>query len=137
MTEAQIQSAIHRTLGSRPDVRLFRNHVGKVRDSYLGPGRRVLVATDRLSAFDRVIACIPYKGQVLNQRWHTFGLAPGSADLIGWVRGRFLSIEVKSATGRVRPDQQNWMNVVNSHGGIAFVARSVAEAVELLEQHLK
>lgn len=46
---------------------LGERYVGKVRDSYLGPGRRVLVATDRLSAFDRVIACIPYKGQVLNQ----------------------------------------------------------------------
>jgi penicillin-binding protein-related factor A (putative recombinase) len=105
MTEAQIQSSIHHTLAKRPDVRLFRNHVGKVRDS--------------------------------DGRWHTFGLAPGSADLIGWVRGRFLSIEVKSAMGRVRPDQQNWMNVVNSHGGIAFVARSAEEAVQLLEQHLK
>lgn len=40
---------------------------GKVRDSYRLPGRRVLVASDRLSAFDRIIATIPYKGQVLNQ----------------------------------------------------------------------
>ncbi len=41
---------------------------GKVRDWYsLGEGRRLLVTTDRLSAFDRVLACVPYKGQVLNQ----------------------------------------------------------------------
>jgi phosphoribosylaminoimidazole-succinocarboxamide synthase len=41
---------------------------GKVRDSYpLPDGRRLLVTTDRLSAFDRVLACVPYKGQVLNQ----------------------------------------------------------------------
>ena len=40
---------------------------GKVRDLYLQPGRRLLVSTDRLSAFDRVLATIPYKGQVLNQ----------------------------------------------------------------------
>ena len=41
---------------------------GKVRDSYLLAGnRRLLVTTDRLSAFDRVLACVPYKGQVLNQ----------------------------------------------------------------------
>ncbi len=41
---------------------------GKVRDGYrLGAGRRLLVTTDRLSAFDRVLACVPYKGQVLNQ----------------------------------------------------------------------
>ncbi len=41
---------------------------GKVRDGYpLGAGRRLLVTTDRLSAFDRVLACVPFKGQVLNQ----------------------------------------------------------------------
>ncbi len=42
--------------------------VGKVRVSYSLPDRRRLfVTTDRLSAFDRVIAGVPYKGQVLNQ----------------------------------------------------------------------
>jgi phosphoribosylaminoimidazole-succinocarboxamide synthase len=41
---------------------------GKVRDSYdLPDGRRILIATDRLSAFDRVLATIPLKGQVLTQ----------------------------------------------------------------------
>lgn len=41
---------------------------GKVRDWYpLGDQRRLLVTTDRLSAFDRVLACVPFKGQVLNQ----------------------------------------------------------------------
>jgi phosphoribosylaminoimidazole-succinocarboxamide synthase len=41
---------------------------GKVRRTWsAGPGRRLIVTTDRLSAFDRVIAAVPYKGQVLNQ----------------------------------------------------------------------
>ncbi|MBN1434841.1 hypothetical protein JW921_08780, partial [Candidatus Fermentibacterales bacterium] len=41
---------------------------GKVRDTYdLGDGRMVLVTTDRQSAFDRVLAAVPFKGQVLNQ----------------------------------------------------------------------
>jgi phosphoribosylaminoimidazole-succinocarboxamide synthase len=41
---------------------------GKVRDLYpLDDGRRLLVTTDRLSAFDRILARVPYKGQVLNQ----------------------------------------------------------------------
>lgn len=41
---------------------------GKVRDIYDLPNRqRLLVVTDRLSAFDRVLARVPYKGQVLNQ----------------------------------------------------------------------
>ncbi len=41
---------------------------GKVRDNYHLPGkRRLLITTDRLSAFDRVLGLVPYKGQVLNQ----------------------------------------------------------------------
>src|SRR5690348_11997601 len=41
---------------------------GKVRDWYdLTGGRRLIVTTDRLSAFDRVLATVPFKGQVLNQ----------------------------------------------------------------------
>jgi phosphoribosylaminoimidazole-succinocarboxamide synthase len=40
---------------------------GKVRDSYVQGGRRILIATDRVSAFDRVFGTIPLKGQVLNQ----------------------------------------------------------------------
>jgi phosphoribosylaminoimidazole-succinocarboxamide synthase len=45
------------------------NHYrGKVRDNYdLPDGRRIIVATDRLSAFDRNIAAIPCKGEVLTQ----------------------------------------------------------------------
>ncbi|MCB8821993.1 phosphoribosylaminoimidazolesuccinocarboxamide synthase [Microvirga rosea] len=41
---------------------------GKVRENYdLSDGRRILISTDRLSAFDRAIASIPLKGQVLTQ----------------------------------------------------------------------
>ncbi len=41
---------------------------GKVREWYDLPGnKRLLITTDRLSAFDRILACVPYKGQVLNQ----------------------------------------------------------------------
>lgn len=40
---------------------------GKVRDFYVTDGRRVLVTTDRQSAFDVNLGCIPFKGAVLNQ----------------------------------------------------------------------
>jgi len=45
------------------------NHYrGKVRDNYdLGDGRRIIIATDRLSAFDKILTAIPLKGQVLTQ----------------------------------------------------------------------
>jgi phosphoribosylaminoimidazole-succinocarboxamide synthase len=42
--------------------------VGKVRVSYeLPDDERLFVTTDRLSAFDRIVAAVPYKGQVLNE----------------------------------------------------------------------
>ncbi len=40
---------------------------GKVRDMYLLPDKRVLITTDRQSAFDHVLGAIPLKGQVLNR----------------------------------------------------------------------
>lgn len=50
------------------DLPLPDRRDGKVRVSYaLGDDRRLFVTTDRLSAFDRVLAGVPYKGQVLNQ----------------------------------------------------------------------
>src|SRR3990167_5536009 len=39
---------------------------GKVRDCYIVGDKRILIATDRISAFDRVLGLIPHKGQVLN-----------------------------------------------------------------------
>lgn len=48
---------------SLPDRR-----VGKVRVSYQLPDtNRIFITTDRLSAFDQIVAAVPYKGQVLNQ----------------------------------------------------------------------
>jgi phosphoribosylaminoimidazole-succinocarboxamide synthase len=41
---------------------------GKVRETFALPdARRLLVTTDRLSAFDRILTAVPFKGQVLNQ----------------------------------------------------------------------
>ncbi len=40
---------------------------GKVRDNYIKEDKRIIIATDRLSAFDRVITTIPFKGQMLNK----------------------------------------------------------------------
>ena len=78
------------------------------------------------------------------------GLFTGSSDLIGWTqRGLavlntdgtitpqkiavFTSLEVKTKTGRVRPDQQHWLDNVTAAGGIAGVARSPEEAIALLQ----
>ncbi len=46
---------------------LGKKHQGKVRDYYILANKRVIVTTDRQSAFDKVLGHIPFKGQVLNQ----------------------------------------------------------------------
>src|SRR3954452_16536084 len=49
-------------------LNLPNHYRGKVRENYdLPDGRRILVATDRLSAFDVILTAIPLKGQVLTQ----------------------------------------------------------------------
>ena len=111
--ETELQQRIRLALGTRSDLRLFRNQVGQLPD--------------------------PRTGRPVQ-----FGLARGSADLIGWriititpgmVGSKvavFTSIEVKTPTGRVRPEQHAWMAAVSGSGGIAGIARSVQDANDLL-----
>ncbi|OGM12106.1 phosphoribosylaminoimidazolesuccinocarboxamide synthase [Candidatus Woesebacteria bacterium RBG_16_34_12] len=44
-----------------------KKYQGKVRDYYFYNGKRIIVTSDRISAFDRILGEIQYKGQVLNQ----------------------------------------------------------------------
>ena len=109
-SEQTIQQHI-RIACSTGDTRLFRNNTGTLKDHH---GRPV-----------------------------QFGLCKGSADLIGWTTRTitpdmvgqqvavFTSIEVKTATGRLRPEQQQWLDAVQAAGGIAGVARSVEDAQRL------
>jgi len=111
--ETDIQQRIRLAVGTRSDLRLFRNNTGTLPD--------------------------PRTGRPVQ-----FGLARGSADLIGWrtititpemVGQRiavFTSIEVKTTTGHLTPAQQAWMATVRTAGGIAGVARSVRDAEEIL-----
>ena len=46
---------------------LGERYEGKVRDNYSRGDRRYIVVTDRISAFDRILGTIPFKGQVLNR----------------------------------------------------------------------
>lgn len=63
------------------------------------------------------------------------GLTKGGADIIGVAPdGRFLAVEVKTETGRIRPEQEVFLQVVRKAGGIAGVARSVEEALQLIKQ---
>jgi penicillin-binding protein-related factor A (putative recombinase) len=52
---------------------------------------------------------------------------PGVSDLIGIWRSKFLAIEVKSQTGRLKEHQARFLSLVNEHGGIAFMARGIED----------
>ena len=52
--------------------------------------------------------------------------------MVGHRLAVFTSIEVKTPTGRVRPDQAAWMGAVQAAGGIAGIARSVPDALQLV-----
>lgn len=85
--DAALKRQLANTLDKTPWTHLAGRRVerydGKVRDCYIDRerGERIIVVTDRLSAFDAVVGTIPSKGQVLNQLatfWfeHTQQLAP-------------------------------------------------------------
>jgi len=63
----RIQAELKNTLNETNFPGLGERHQGKVRESYLQKDRRVIITTDRVSAFDCIIGTIPFKGQVLNQ----------------------------------------------------------------------
>jgi hypothetical protein len=63
-----------------------------------------------------------------------YGLGKGSPDLVGVLRsGRAFCIEVKSASGRVTPEQSAWWRAARSWGVTGGIAHSVAEAMALLD----
>jgi phosphoribosylaminoimidazole-succinocarboxamide synthase len=67
LTVDQVREAIPQVLRETHLPSLGQRGRGKVRDFYRADGKRLLITTDRLSAFDRVVGHIPFKGQVLNQ----------------------------------------------------------------------
>lgn len=65
--EAWLASLLGTVLEGTDFPELGARYEGKVRDNYSKDGRRFLVVTDRISAFDRILGTIPFKGQVLNR----------------------------------------------------------------------
>jgi phosphoribosylaminoimidazole-succinocarboxamide synthase len=62
-----LQAALPNCLEQTDLPGLGSKYEGKVRDNYTKGGRRYIVVTDRISAFDRILGTVPFKGQVLNR----------------------------------------------------------------------
>jgi hypothetical protein len=114
--ETRLQNEIRVAVSAEcPQATLFRNHCGALKDQ---------------------------RGKMLK-----FGLSPGSPDLVGWrsvavtadMVGQqlavFVGIEVKMPGEKPRQDQQHWLDMLDSAGGIAGVATSESEAIDLLSLH--
>jgi phosphoribosylaminoimidazole-succinocarboxamide synthase len=67
ISESSIRAGLNNILETTDFVGLGQRESGKVRDSYRQNDRRILITTDRISAFDCILGTIPFKGQVLNQ----------------------------------------------------------------------
>jgi phosphoribosylaminoimidazole-succinocarboxamide synthase len=67
VSDSVLAAQLDHTLDGTHFTGLGERYEGKVRDNYFGNGRRFIVVTDRISAFDRVLGTIPFKGQVLNR----------------------------------------------------------------------
>ena len=61
-----IRKNLQNTLTETNFSGLKKAYTGKVRDRYEKDGKLVFIATDRQSAFDRILAAVPFKGAVLN-----------------------------------------------------------------------
>lgn len=67
LTHHELIDALPHCLHSVELPALGPRQAGKVRDIYTRDARHILITTDRMSGFDRVLGVVPYKGQVLNQ----------------------------------------------------------------------
>jgi phosphoribosylaminoimidazole-succinocarboxamide synthase len=76
VSDEVIRAQLTKTLEGTSFPSLGAKYEGKVRDCYTRDGKRTIVVTDRISAFDVVLGTIPFKGQVLNRiAAHWFELA--------------------------------------------------------------
>lgn len=105
--ETNISREIQLALGSRPDVRMFRNSVG--------------IATTRDGSVIR-FGLTPGSSDLIG--WRTITITP---DMVGKRIAVFTGVEVKTPTGAIRKNQLLWQAAVQSMGGISEILRSPTE----------
>ena len=102
--------------------RIFRNNRG---ESWIG----------KAVFFSKPAKIDVYPGDVIIRKAKriNFGLVNGAGDYVGFSRdGKFISIEVKTETGKIREGQIEFADAVNKSGGIAGIIRTEEEGLELL-----
>jgi len=116
MTEKQLQNAILREFGTRPELRLWRANAGV---GVAGDVGRIMMLCKRAGISARVVS---------------FGV-PGQADLTGVVSGGLrLEIEVKAPRGRQTADQINYQTMIRRLGGIYVLARDAEDVRRALDE---
>lgn len=109
-------------MASQLGHRIFRSNVG---EGWIGK-------SEVISKIDKIDV---YPGDVIirkAKRIH-FGLCNGQGDYIGWSNtGRFISLELKTETGKIREGQIEFSDAVNKAGGIAGIVRDEESALDLL-----
>lgn len=116
MRESALQQEIRLALGRRSV--LFRNNSGAYKDER---GNFIRYGVGQPGGSDLI-------------GWHTVTITP---EMVGQKVALFLAVEVKTPNGRVTDAQQNFVDVVNKHGGIAGICRSVKDAEALIQAPLQ
>jgi hypothetical protein len=124
-TENVIQAAIRLAVGRIKHARLFRNNRG-----LFWGGRVVRHDGSTVTLADaRRVDCGLVNGASDLIGWTTVTVTP---DMVGQTIAVFTAQEVKTLTGRIRPEQQNFIAQVTAAGGFAGVVRSPDDAVKMV-----
>jgi hypothetical protein len=99
------------------------------------PEAKVAASIDR---YLKKIGCISLRTSAglitVDDRKISLG-ATGTSDRTCCIFGRFVAIEIKSATGKTTPAQEKYLDRVHANGGIAIVARSTQDVRDHLIIH--
>ncbi len=72
----------------------------------------------------------------VGERFIRFGWR-GCSDLLGMLKdGRLLAVEVKAPSGKLRPEQAEFLSLVRRFGGVAFVARDCRDVSRKLVEYI-
>jgi len=114
MSETKVRNKIFKHIGGRRDCRLFRNNCGLAK---YPDGSRVKYGV-----------CNPGGSDLIG--WRSVTVTP---DMIGDRVAVFLAIETKAAKKKPSKKQQNFINQIKAAGGLAGSAKSVIEALNIVD----